>query len=470
MPGEDSAAWDARLWAPLLVLCSALFLDGLDVSMVNVALPSIGRELDMDTGQLQWIVSGYMLGLGGFLLLGGRVADLFGRRRVFLTALAVFAVASVLGGVASDPTLLIATRFAKGLSAAFTIPAGLSILTTTYPSGPLRNKALSVWSACGASGFSLGLVIGGLLTEIGWRWTFLVPGPAALLILLAGWRTIRRDPTGHGSHRGFDVAGALTLSGGMVAFVHTVVQAPEHGWTDAQTIGGFVVAVVLLVAFVLIESRIATPLIRLGIFRSALLVRANAGAVALNGAFTAFQFIVTLYLQNLLDWSALETALGFLPLGVTVAMTAPRMGKVVDRIGAAPVVVAGFGCFILGYLVLILRIGPDSPYATATLPTMLLIGAGVALAFPALNMQATTGIADDEQGLASGLVNTSLQVGGAVVLSIVTAVVATSANGATGGTELLSAYRTGLIVVLGLAIAGLVLALTGARTRRRALV
>src|SRR6201999_1494339 len=198
----------------------------------------------------------------------------------------------------------------------------------------------------------------------------------------------------------------------------------------------------LLAAFVLIESHVARPLVRLGIFRSALLVRANAGAVALNGAFTAFQFIVTLYLQDLLGWSALQTALGVLPLGVTVALAAPRVGRLVDRVGAAPVVVAGFACFMAGYLMLILRIGADAPYVTATLPTMLLIGAGVALAFPALNMQATTGIADDEQGLASGLVNSSLQVGGAVVLSIVTAVVATSAGGATDDASLPAAYKT----------------------------
>src|SRR5438067_13509368 len=208
-----------RAWAMLLVLCGALFLDALDVSMVGVALPSIRPDLHMSTSSLQWVVSAYVLGYGGFLLLGGRAADLFGRRRVFLVALGVFVVASALGGIATDGTLLVVTRFVKGLSAAFTAPAGLSIITTTFPEGPARNKALSVYTATGATGFSLGLVFGGLLTEIGWRWAFLLPAPVALVTLLAATRLV---PSGERPRRAagaFDLAGAVGMTAGMLLLV-----------------------------------------------------------------------------------------------------------------------------------------------------------------------------------------------------------------------------------------------------------
>src|SRR5919197_107849 len=208
-----SPRWDARTWALLVVLCGVLFLDGLDVSMVGVALPSIRADLGLSTAQLQWVVSGYVLGYGGLLLLGGRAADLLGRRRVLLVGLSVFTVASLLGGLVSDPPLLIVTRFLKGASAAFTAPAGLSYITTSFAEGPVRNRALSVYTACGASGFSMGLILGGLMTEVGWRWTFLLPVPVAAAILAVAPRVIRRDAAGAGAWRHFDVPGALTITG-----------------------------------------------------------------------------------------------------------------------------------------------------------------------------------------------------------------------------------------------------------------
>jgi MFS family permease len=219
--------WDARRWGLLILLCGVLFLDGLDVSMVGVALPSIREDLGLSTSQLQWIVSGYVLGYGGLLLLGGRAADLLGRRRVLLVALAVFTCASLLGGLASAGLLLVATRFLKGASAAFTAPASLSTITTTFPEGPMRNRALSVYTACGASGFSLGLICGGLLTEVGWRFTFLLPVPIAATILFLLPRYLPRDPEGAG--RGFDLAGAVTVTAGMLLLVRTVVRAPDLG-------------------------------------------------------------------------------------------------------------------------------------------------------------------------------------------------------------------------------------------------
>src|SRR5262245_58863093 len=389
-----------RLWAALVVLCAALFLDALDVSMVAIALPSIQADLGMTTSALQWVVSGYVLGYGGLLLLGGRAADLLGRRKVFLAALAVFALASLLGGLMSSGSLLIAARFIKGVSAAFTAPASLSIITTTFEEGPARNRALSIYTACGASGFSLGLVFGGLMTELGWRWTFLLPVPVAIALLVAAPRVLRKDAPATGPRRGFDVAGAVTVTSAMLLLVRTVVEAPSDGWGSAQTVGGLLLVAALMAAFVAIEVRSPNPLVRLGILRSGSLVRANIGMMTVFGAYVGFQFVGTLYLQSVLGWSALETALAFLPGGLLVAFGAPRIGPLVDRYGSERVILAGSLAFAIGYA-LFLRIGDSFSYASIFLPTMLLIGIGFALCYPTFNIQATAGVADHEQGLAS---------------------------------------------------------------------
>jgi MFS family permease len=444
-----------------------LFLDGLDVSMVGMALPSIESDLGLTTSELQWIVSGYVLGYGGFLLLGGRAADLLGRRRVLLVALAVFAVASLLGGLVNDGTLLVATRFLKGVAAAFTAPAGLSIITTRFAEGPERNRALSIYTATGASGFSFGLVFGGLLTEIGWRWTFLLPVPVALGLLAAAPRLLPRDTARPASRRSFDLPGAATLTAGMLLLVHTIVEAPDRGWGSATTVGAFVLAAALLAAFAMIERRTRAPLVRLGILRSGSLLRANAGAAALFGAYIGFQFVTTLYLQTMNGWSAVETALAFLPAGLLVAVGSTRIGPLVDRYGTAPVIAGAAFSSALGYaLVLRLDVVPD--YAAVLLPTMLLIGIGFMLGFPTLNMQATNGIADHEQGLASGLVQTSFQVGGAIGLALVSAVVTARAGTSTDPDVLLDAYRWALVVAAGIAVLGLTVALGGSIRERRA--
>ncbi|MBA3262596.1 MAG: MFS transporter [Thermoleophilaceae bacterium] len=452
--------WDARLWGALVVLCGVLFLDGLDVSMVGVALPSIGSDLDLSTSSLQWVVSGYVLGYGGLLLLGGRFADLLGRRRVLLSALAVFTVASILGGMVDDGTLLIATRFFKGAAAAFTAPASLSIITTTFEEGPARNRALSIYTACGASGFSLGLVFGGLMTELGWRWSFLLPVPVAIALLIVAPRVLPKDAPIAGVRRRFDLAGAVTLTAGMLLLVRTVVEAPDAGWDDPATPGGLILSALLLAAFVAIERRSAHPLVRLGILRSAPLVRANLGMASVFGAYVGFQFVGTLYLQSLLGWSPLETALAFLPGGLIVAFGSPRLGPLVDRFGTGRLILVGSLAFVVGYG-LFLRIGDSFSYVGLFLPTMLLIGIGFALCFPALNMQATAGVADHEQGLASGLVNTSFQVGGALGLAIVTAVVSANTGTATDAASMLDGFRPAIAVVTGVAALGVAVALAG---------
>ena len=467
-PSATAAAprWSPRLWGTLVVLCAALFLDALDVSMVGVALPSIRTDLDLSTSALQWVVSGYVLGYGGLLLLGGRAADLLGRRRVFLIALAVFAVASLLGGLVDDGGLLIATRFVKGVAAAFTAPAGLSIITTTFKEGHERNRALSIYTTCGASGFSLGLVLSGLLTEAGWRWTFLMPFPLALLALFAGIKLIPQQATPAREGRGYDLAGAVTATGGLLLLVYTVTQAQGVGWGSLRTAVSLILVAVLFTAFIRIEQRTAHPLVRLGIFRNGPVARANLGALALFGAYVGFQFIATLYLQTLLGWSALQTALGFLPAGVIVAASATRMGSLVDRFGTTKLMLVGFPAALLGYANF-LRIGQHGDYLTVILPSMVLLGVHFALVFPSLNIQATSGVADAEQGLASGLVNTAFQVGGATVLAVVTAVATAGTVGGSRSAQL-NGYHHALAVVTGVALLGLLITVAGAVRSRRA--
>jgi EmrB/QacA subfamily drug resistance transporter len=410
-----------RAWGMLLVLCGALFLDAMDVSMIGVALPSIREDLGLSTSSLQWVVSAYVLGYGGFLLLGGRTADLLGRRNVFLIALGVFVVASALGGLVDDGSLLIGTRFIKGVSAAFTAPAGLSIITTSFAEGPVRNKAIAIYTATGATGFSLGLVFGGLFTEIGWRWVFFLPVPVALSTLVVGLWLVPRDPRIQRPSRSFDLAGAVTLTAAMLLLVFTVVEAPDAGWSSLRTIMSFAGVAAILIGFVAIERRTATPLVRLGILRSAPLVQANLAAMMLIGGWFGFQFIATLYMQQLRGWSPLETGLAIFPGGLLVALLAPRIAPLVLRFGVRRLITAGLASTAVGYA-LFLPIGLDSGYATGILPTVLFAGFGFALAYGPLNIAATNGVAAHEQGLASGLVTTSFQFGGALVLAVATAV------------------------------------------------
>ncbi|MFG2871168.1 MFS transporter [Streptomyces sp. NPDC048338] len=459
--------WSPRLWGTLLVFCAAMFLDALDVSMVGVALPSIATDLGLSTATLQWIVSGYILGYGGLLLLGGRAADLLGRRRVFLIALAVFALASLLGGLVDSGPLLIASRFIKGLSAAFTAPAGLSIITTTFKEGPQRNRALSIYTTCAATGFSMGLVLSGLLTELSWRWTMLLPAPIALVALAFAVRLIPHSARERG-HGGYDLPGAVTGTAAMLLLVFTVVQAPEAGWASARTLLSFLATGVLLAAFVAIERRSPGPLVRLGVLRSGSQVRAQLGAAAFFGSYVAFQFIVTQYMQSLLGWSALQTALAFLPAGALVALSSTKIGAVVDRFGTPRVIATGFTLLVVAYA-LFLRISLTPQYAAVVLPSMLLLGSACALVFPSLNIQATNGVEDHEQGMVSGLLNTSIQVGGAVFLAVITAVI--TANGGEAGSArdpqaVLDGFRPGLAVVTVIALAGLLITLPGLRTRR----
>jgi EmrB/QacA subfamily drug resistance transporter len=459
-PVHAPSRWGPKLWAVLFVAGLAMFLDALDVSMVGVALPSIGAELGLETASLQWIVNGYILGYGGLLLLGGRMADLLGRRQVFLTALVVFGVASLVGGLVDNEALLIASRIVKGVAAAFTAPAALSIITTTFKEGHDRNKALSIFTVFGATGYASGLIASGLLTSVDWRLTFFAPVVVVAGVLIAAFFVVPKDAE---RERGsIDYAGTATLTGGMLAAVYTIVTVPETGFTPLVT-ATTVAAVVLLGAFFVIENKVAHPLVRLSIFKVKSIVRANLAALAIFGSYISFQTIVSLYLQNTLQWEPIQMALALAPAGIIVAVLSPFAGKFIDRYGTKSMIIASMAAFVLGYLWFIVRGGSAEPnYLVDYLPAFLLLGLGFALGFSSVMVQATEGISDDEQGLASGLVQTSGQIGGAVVLAIVTGLI-------TGGAATsIAQYRPGLYLVTLVALVGLLASATALLGRRTA--
>jgi MFS family permease len=443
-----------RAWAVLLVLCGAIFLEGIDISMMGVALPSIRAELGLSTSELQWIVSAYVLSYGGFVLLGGRAADLLGRRRMFVTWLVVFLAFSGLGGFATEGWMLIVARLVTGLAAAFMAPAGLSIITTTYPEGPQRNKALLVYAGTAAGGFSLGMVAGGLLTSIGWRWVFFAPVLMAAVILVGAITLIPAEARPAKTQGSFDLLGALTLTGSMLLLVSSVVRAPDV--QAVQTIGTLIAGLASLGAFILIEHRAATPLIRLGILRSAPLVRANLGAVLLVGSFVGFQFIAVLYLQELRQWSELETGLALVIVGLDSILAPTLTPLLVNRFGNSRVIFGGFVLAAAAYA-LFLPVGAEWTYA-AMLPTLILLSLAFSLAYGPLTIAATDGVAEAEQGLAGGVLTTSFQFGSALGLAVVAAVITETT---TTPAEMLDGFRTALLVPLVAALLGLLASAPG---------
>ncbi|MFG2027361.1 MFS transporter [Streptomyces sp. NPDC048825] len=473
-----------RAWALLLVLCGTIFLEGIDVAMLAVAIPSIRADLELSTNAAAWVISAYVLGYAGFTLLGGRAADLLGRRRMFLTWLTVFLAFSGLGGFATEGWMLIVARFVTGVSAAFMTPAALSLITTSYEEGPQRNKALLVFAGTAAGGFSLGLVIGGLLTQLGWRWVFFAPVLLAAAILIAAVRLVPAQPgggrqeeadgrpqprtteTAAADRRGFDFLGAVTAAGAMLLAAYAVIRL-EHGLDGWQlTAGAAVAAALLATAFVGVERRSPAPLVRLGILRKASVVRADLGALLFVGAFFGFQFVVTLYLQELRGWSSLQTAIALVVMGCDAILAPTLTPRLVNRFGNGRVILGGFVLGIVAYG-LFLPVGMDWTYA-AMFPTLLIAGIAFALAYGPLTIAATDGVTESEQGLAGGLLNTATQFGSALGISAVTAVYGLASSGSDPGSTL-SAFRTALIVPVAMVTLGALISsfgLRGGRGRR----
>lgn len=450
-----------QAWAVLLVLCGTVFLEGLDVSMMGVALPSMRSDLALSTSSLQWVVSAYVLGYGGFVLLGGRAADMFGRRRMFVLWLAVFIAFSGLGGLATGGWMLILARFVTGVSAGFLTPASLSIITTSFAAGDVRDRALLVYGGAGAGGFSLGMVAGGLLTSAGWRWVFFAPVLFASVLLAVAHRVLVEGGDRPAvSRRGVDVAGALTLTAGMLLLVLGVVRAPDVAGlvTTATLLAG----AALLAVFVAVERRSAAPLVRLGILRSAPLVRADLGALLFVGSFIGFQFVAVLYMQELRGWSALETGLALLVAGIDAILGPTVVPGLVRRFGHRALILAGMVVAAVAYASF-LPLGADWSYGLMV-PGLVLLGVAFALAYGPLAIAATDGVDEAEQGLAGGLLNASTQFGGALVLAVVAAVnVAVTGDDPTAA-AMLDGYRAALVVpVVGVVLG---IALTAAGLRR----
>ncbi|ARZ72002.1 MFS transporter [Streptomyces albireticuli] len=460
--GTGAPKYTGRARALLLVLSGAVFLEGIDVAMLNVALPSIRADLGLSTGQLQWVMSAYVLGYGGFMLLGGRAADLFGRRRMFLVPLAVFVLFSGLGGFATEGWTLIAARLVTGVAAAFMTPAGLSLITTNFAEGPRRDKALLIYSGTAAGGFSIGLVAGGLLTALHWRWVFFAPVALALLILLTAMAVVPEDERPDRAGRGADLAGALSVTAAILLLVTTVERAAHV--SAARTLGTALAGLALLCLFVLIERRSATPLVRLGIFRTPSLVRANLVGLLFSGSFFGFQFVAVLYLQELRGWSTLQTSFALLAIGADAVLSPLLTPRLVARFGNARVIFGGLLLTALAYA-LFLPVGADWSYA-AMFPTMILLGVAFSLVYGPLVIVATDGVDEEEQGLAGGLLYTSFQFGAALGLSAVTAVqTAVAGEGGTPG-DRLAGHHAALLVPLGAALLAVLAGASGLRTRR----
>jgi EmrB/QacA subfamily drug resistance transporter len=401
----------------LILLCSAQFMVVLDFSIVNVALPAIQVDLGFTTQNLQWIVTAYSLTFGGFLLLGGRIGDLFGRRRLFILGLVLFALASFLGGIAQSALWLILARAVQGLGAAIISPISFSLITTTFHEGLARNRALGVVGAVASSGFAAGALLGGLLTAgPGWRWVLFVNVPIAIGALIFTPILLRETEKEVGQ-RQVDVFGAITITLGLILLVYALAQGNQIGWGAPQTLGLLGVALVLLVVFIYIETRVQVPLIRFGIFRLRTLTGANLIGLFAPGALGSMVFITTLYMQKVLGYAPTTTGFAFLPMALVLIIVSNVVSRFVPRFGVKRLLIAGMFVMALGLLILT-RISVQDNFWEALLPGTLVVALGIGPSFTAMAIAATTGVSDREQGLASGLLNTTQQVGSGLVLAV----------------------------------------------------
>jgi EmrB/QacA subfamily drug resistance transporter len=451
---------DARRRTLTLILCCvAQFMIVLDVSIVNVALPSISDELGFTPASLSWVVNAYTLAFAGFLLLGGRAADLLGRREVFAGGLTLFALASLAGGLAQDETALVAARAAQGLGGAVVAPASLSILTTTFTEGSDRNRALGLWGAMGAIGGASGALLGGLLTEVlSWRWILIINVPIGLAGAVAGLRVLRVAARDAGAARNFDLTGALTVTGGLLVLTYGIVGTEEHGWVSARTLLTLLLGAVLLGAFLLVEGRVATrPLMPLRLFGSRMLSGANVVVFCLGAAAFAMWYFVTLYLQQVLGYTPIEAGLAMLPMPITIAACTQAATRLTGRLGPGPVLAGGMALIATGML-LFARVPADGHWVADVLAPALLTAAGIGFSFVPVTIAATAGVRGEESGLASGVVNTSRQMGGSVGLALLAAVATRHTAAVAGGTSraeaLTEGFHRAFLLGAGFALAG----------------
>ena len=451
-------------WLVLSLVCMAQFMVILDATIVNVALPSIQEDLEISDGSLQWVINAYTLLFGGFLLLGGRAADLIGRRTLFIAGVVVFTVASFLDGLATSQEMLIGARGLQGLGGALLSPAALAVITTSFEEGAARTKALSVWAAIASGGSAVGLLAGGVIVEVlSWEWIFFVNVPIGVLIVLAALRFVP-DSKVTVARRHFDLAGAVSVTAGLVLLVFAIVRAQEWGWGSGRTLGLAAAAFALLAAFIVIERRSPAPLVRLGLFRLRSLAAANGVFLIVAGGLFAMFFFATLYLQVVLDYSPLATGFAFLPVTAGIMIGAIAAQQLIRVVGVRPVVLTGMTVATLGLVVLAATTEVDGSYL-GVLGGLLPMAIGMGATFVPLTLVATTNVEPDDAGLASGIFNTSQQIGGALGLAVLSTLatertanaIAEGAGAANPLVPLVEGYQLAFIVAAGLIAAGAVL-------------
>jgi EmrB/QacA subfamily drug resistance transporter len=416
-PTATGAEHHVNPWLVLVLVCMAQFMVVLDATVVNVALPSIQKDLEISDADLQWIVNAYALTFGGFLLLGGRAGDLLGRKRVFLVGLVVFTLASLLNGLANSSELLIIFRGLQGLGAALISPAALSIITITFTEGAARARAMSVWAAIAVGGGAVGLLLGGVLTDtLSWPWIFFVNVPVGIAVFVFSQRRVpeSKDPR---AHKTYDLAGAVTVTAGLLILVYAIVKAQEKGWGSLHTLGFGGLALALLGVFLLIESRSPEPLVPLGVFRVRTIRAANVAMFLVAAGLFAMFYFNSLYMQRVLDYSPLQAGLASLPFTVGIMIGAGLAQALVQKLGAREAPLLGVVIGVVG-LLLFLRLQPDGSYLTDLLPAIIVVSVGMGLTFVPVTLIATSGVGAETAGLASGLFNTSQQIGGALGLAI----------------------------------------------------
>ncbi|MFL5917073.1 MAG: MFS transporter [Gaiellaceae bacterium] len=421
---SDIREGDRRRWLILSVLVLAQFMVVLDVAIVNVALPTIKNDLHFSEGGLQWVITAYAIVFGGVLLLGGRMADLLGRRRVFMAGMAVFTIFSLLDGLAWSSSSLIAFRGLQGLGAALLAPAALSILTTTFREGRDRNVALGIWGAASGSGGAAGVLLGGALTSaLSWSWIFFINVPVGIIVLAIS-PLLLKESRADLDHRHFDAAGAASITGGLMLLVYALTHASQHGWATAETVGLLAASAALVVAFVVIEIRSPAPLLPLRVFRLRTLTASNITALLLGAAVFSQFFLLTLYMQQVLHYSALKTGVAYIPLTLSIIGFSAVSQALVTRVGIRLVLPVGMALSAAG-LVLYAQLPVHGTYFANLFPAFILSGIGLAFAFVPMSIGALTGVQPDDAGVASGLLNTNQQIGGAIGVAIATTIATT---------------------------------------------
>jgi EmrB/QacA subfamily drug resistance transporter len=458
----STSEFQEKRWLALVLLSAAQFVVVLDASIVNVALPTIGKALDFSQDNLSWIVNAYVLTFGGFLLLGGRTADLLGRRRVFMAGLLLVAVASLAAGFAATEGQLIAARAAQGLGAAIISPAALSIVTTIFRDGAERNKALGVWGAVAGSGGAAGVLLGGILTDgLGWQWVLWVNVPVSLIAFALAPRLIAESRASDEA-RAFDVAGAVSVTAALSILVYAVVDAESSGWGSSKTIGLLALSAVLFAAFVAIELRARKPLVPFSIFRIRTLTGANVVGLLVGASLFSMFYFISLYMQQVLGYSAIHAGLSYLPLALTIMASAGIASGLVTKVGYKPVLAIGL-LFIVAGLAWFSRVSVGGGFTTDILGPSLLAAAGLGFAFVTTTIAAVAGVEEAESGLASGLINTSQQIGGALGLAVLSSIATShTASVLSDGSGLEDALTEGFQVAFlgGAAIAALGFVLT----------